>query len=62
MLGRATIGGWTPWHGKWEPVASKDPNGCDVMVEASSAAIVKFTEKGISLLPVFRADYSLADH
>jgi hypothetical protein len=45
-LGGATIDGNSSWQGKgkWEPVDSTDLNGCNVKVDASSSAIVKFTE------------------
>lgn len=42
-LGGAIIDGKEAWAGKWDPIDSSNASGCEVNVNASSAAIVKVT-------------------
>ena len=42
-LGGAAIDAKSAWQGKWEPLASKDPNGFNVRVPSPSAGIVRIT-------------------
>ncbi len=45
-LGGAKIDGLQPWQGQWLPLDPANTTGCEVRVDASSAAIVKFTNSG----------------